>query len=317
MILLHFNHRTLIALLVIAMLSIGYLPALAQDEVTLTDYNLGEGSIIQERFPDDSRFYDMPAILQGVIAVPSGEGPFPVALFLHGSYVACTAPTEEMDVYPCPPEFDLKKHEGFSYLAEALAEAGYLTIIPDISAEYNNGYAEPLFGERTSQIIDLHLNALADGEDFGVPIGVEIDFEKIVVATHSRGGQLAIKYLYDENASYDFSALVMITPADVAAEEIVPDDLPTAVIISECDGDVGIQAPLNVIENQLPTLRPNLTAIYTLEGANHNGYNTKLESDLGDACDDSELISPESQQEFLAGFVPDFFDLALALGSSD
>ena len=43
-------------------------------------YNLGEATIVQERFPEETRFRRMPVRLNGIIAAPSeGDGPFPVA----------------------------------------------------------------------------------------------------------------------------------------------------------------------------------------------------------------------------------------------
>lgn len=98
------------------------------------EYDLGDATVIQERFPTDSRFYNMPVTLRGVIGVPEGDGPFPVALFIHGAYPFCSAPlVNEMDVYPCPPDDDLRQYAGFSYLAEVvlhftLVDSGTLLI---------------------------------------------------------------------------------------------------------------------------------------------------------------------------------------------
>lgn len=42
------------------------------------EYNLGETTIIQSVFPEDSRFRNMPVHLNGIIAVPNGDGaPYP------------------------------------------------------------------------------------------------------------------------------------------------------------------------------------------------------------------------------------------------
>ena len=39
------------------------------------EYDLGEATVIQERFPTDSRFRNMPVRLNGLIAAPTTEGP--------------------------------------------------------------------------------------------------------------------------------------------------------------------------------------------------------------------------------------------------
>ena len=49
-------------------------------------YDLGEATLIQDNFPADSRFRNMPAQLNGVMAVPVGDGPFPVVVMLHGTH---------------------------------------------------------------------------------------------------------------------------------------------------------------------------------------------------------------------------------------
>ena len=38
------------------------------------EYNLGETTITQSMFPEDSRFRNMPVRLNGIIAVPNGDG---------------------------------------------------------------------------------------------------------------------------------------------------------------------------------------------------------------------------------------------------
>ena len=52
-------------------------------------YDLGETTLIQDNFAADSRFRNMPARLNGVMAAPTGEGPFPVVLILHGTHPGC------------------------------------------------------------------------------------------------------------------------------------------------------------------------------------------------------------------------------------
>ena len=55
-------------------------------------------------------FHEMPVALRGVVAIPAGRGPFPVAVVVHGSYPFCTA-EGEIDTYPCPAENDLRQAE--------------------------------------------------------------------------------------------------------------------------------------------------------------------------------------------------------------
>ena len=53
------------------------------------EYDLGEATIIQERFPEESRFRNMPVRLNGLIAAPETAGPHPVVVILHGTHPGC------------------------------------------------------------------------------------------------------------------------------------------------------------------------------------------------------------------------------------
>ena len=55
--------------------------------------------------------------------------------------------------------------------ATAWAERGYLTLVPDLSAEYDNGYGFSSFGVRAIQIADAHLDVLSDGSNMPIHVG--------------------------------------------------------------------------------------------------------------------------------------------------
>ena len=139
------------------------------------EYNLGETTIVQERFPADSRFRNMPVRLNGVIAAPTtGEGPFPVVVILHGTHPGCPE-IDHVDRWPCDPADERPNYQGFGYLTEHLAANGYVALSININAENTFGFGEPTPGERLKQIVDKHLKALATasagGENkFGVDL---------------------------------------------------------------------------------------------------------------------------------------------------
>jgi hypothetical protein len=65
------------------------------------EYNLGETTVTQARFPEDSRFRNMPVRSNGLIAVPDeGAGPFQVVLILHGTYPGYPQ-IDHVDRWPC------------------------------------------------------------------------------------------------------------------------------------------------------------------------------------------------------------------------
>ena len=88
------------------------------------EYNLGETTITQARFPEDSRFRNMPVRLNGVIAAPSeGDGPFPVVVIIHGAHPGCPEVEHGVDRWPCDPEVEQRNYNGFAYLAERAGRA--------------------------------------------------------------------------------------------------------------------------------------------------------------------------------------------------
>ena len=311
--------RGAVALSVVMGLVAALAPGAVSAQSSVESYDLGEVTIVQADLAPDSRFREMPVSLRGVLAVPEGEGPFPVALVIHGSYPFCTSPNpvdDEVDIYPCPPEGDLRQYEGFTYLAEALAERGYVAVVPDLSAEFNNGFGFAPFAERTTQLIEAHLDAVATGTGFDADVAGRADLSQLVLAGHSRGGPLAVRYITDKDiATRTASALALLTPAFLETKPKIPSVMPTALVVAQCDGDVGTRQPLKYRDKQLKPLRRTLTTYYTIPGGTHNGFSTQLGSDPSSPCKDADLLAREVQQGFAARFLPDFFDMALAVGS--
>ena len=102
------------------------------------EYDLGEATVVQERFPEDSRFRNMPVRLNGLIAAPSeGDGPFPVVVIIHGTHPGCPEVEMGVDRWPCDPEVEQRNYSGFAYLASALAGQGYVVLAPNFNAEHS------------------------------------------------------------------------------------------------------------------------------------------------------------------------------------
>ncbi len=169
------------------------------------EYNLGDATIVQERFPQDSRFRNMPVRLNGLIGVPSqGDGPFPVVVILHGTHPGCPLDETSVDRWPCDPDVEQRNYSGFAYLVSALADAGYVVLAPNINAEYTFGFGEPVAGERLEQLIGLHLQgvaeAVAGGDNrFGdvVRLTGRADLSRLAFVGHSRGGDASFALAND------------------------------------------------------------------------------------------------------------------------
>jgi dienelactone hydrolase len=280
------------------------------------DYDLGTVTIEQPSQASlNPDFVEMPVHLQGIVAVPEGEGPFPVALLMHGSYPFCTAMAmgDDPAPYPCPAENDLRQYQGFDELASALAADGFLAVVPDMAPEYAEGFGSAPFGERAIQIADATLEALTRGPDAPADVAGKADLDRLVLAGHSRGGSLVVRYATDKEAKYEPRALALLTPAYLAPKSVIPRTMPAALFISQCDGDVGTDQPLKFYQKQLPPLRPAPTLVYTIPGGTHNGFSTKLDPERGQQCTATEVIDPEDQRAIAAILLPQFFDLALSI----
>ena len=89
-------------------------PAEASALPPAVEYNLGDATIIQERFAEDSGFRNMPVRLNGVIAVPEAGGPHPVVLILHGTHPGCPEVEHGVDRWPCDPAVEQPNYRGFA-----------------------------------------------------------------------------------------------------------------------------------------------------------------------------------------------------------
>lgn len=295
------------------------------------EYNLGEATIVQERFPEDSRFRNMPVQLNGIIAVPPGEGgPYPVVLIIHGTHPGCPVNDMDIDAWPCAPEDEQPNYRGFAYLISHLAAQGYVALSINANAENTFGFGEPTPGERLGQIVDRQMAALLaatnGGENgFGVELNGRADLTNFVFFGHSRGGE-AVDWLAhrdgltapDAADRYGYGpvrGLLMFAPAPIFT---LPDgsDVPLAIILPSCDGDVIAQEGQHFYEGarQNPAQQEWATSVW-LEQANHNSFNSILPGDflrLDDRPDCEKLLTGEAQRAFLAEYATDFLTIVFS-----
>lgn len=282
------------------------------------DYDLGETTIVQERFPEDGRFHNMPVRLNGVIAVPDeGSGPYPVVVIFHGTHPGCPVDEGGVDRWPCDPEVEQPNYQGFAYLAEALAAEGYVALAPNFNAENTFGFGEGTPGERLSQLVDLHLGALAEAaaggsNDFGVELDGQADMSHMAFFGHSRGGEGASWLTNSQGLAMPDAAetfgfgpvegLLLLAPAPIftlpAASRV-----PQVVILPACDGDVINQEGQLFYEGaRLDPSQEQWALSVWLEQANHNAFNQILGRDMigfENRPDCAELLVPDDQRQFL------------------
>lgn len=290
------------------------------------EYNLGETTITQARFPEDSRFRNMPVRLNGIIAVPDGkDGPYPVVVIMHGNHPGCPIPEgDKVDRWPCDIDVERANYRGYEYLVRRLAAQGYVALSINVNAENTFGFGEPDPIERLQQLVDLHLTALSAANSggsnkFGVELKGRADLNRLAYIGHSQGGEgaywLTQKNALDEPDAYarlgygPVYGLLMIAPsanfggADAAR-------VPLAVILPACDSDVFTQD--GQIFYEITRLNPEAPAWASsvwLESANHNYFNSTLRDEAvtrPGRPDCETLLQPEAQREFLSKYTIDF-----------
>jgi dienelactone hydrolase len=288
------------------------------------EYDLGETTITQARFPEDSRFRNMPVRLNGVIAAPEeGAGPFPVILILHGTHPGCPE-IDHVDRWPCDVADERPNYRGFAYLAERLAAHGYVALSININAENTFGFGEPAPGERLEQIVAQHLRSLATasagGENkFGVNLKGKADLKRLALAGHSRGGEMAYMLAHDEHAvAYagangygPVAGILMIAPSPGFVDPAAGASVPLGILLPLCDADVINQEGQHFYEGArlAPEQRAWVASAF-IERANHNFFNSTLGDDpfgRPGRPDCKELLDPQAQQAFLGDYAVDFF----------
>jgi dienelactone hydrolase len=295
-------------------------PAAAANALpVVAEYDLGETTITQERFPEDSRFRLMPVRLNGLIAVPTdGSGPFPVVVILHGTHPGCPE-IDHVDRWPCEPAAERPNYRGFGYLAEHLAANGYLALSVNINAENTFGFGEPTPGERLGQIVGKHLQALAAASaggdnNFGVDLKGKVDTGRLALAGHSRGGEMALLLARSPEAVVDgydgVAGVLQIAPSPGFVDPADGSPVPMGILLPMCDADVINQEGQHFYE--AARLAPGQAAWITsafLERANHNSFNSTLGDDpfgRQGRPDCTPLLHPPAQQAFLADYAVDF-----------
>ena len=292
----------------------------------VVEYNLGETTITQSMFPEESHFRNMPVRLNGIIAVPSGkEAPYPVVVILHGNHPGCPVPEGDMvDRWPCEPEVERRNYRGFEYLVSQLAAQGYVALSININAEYTFGFGEPVPIERLGQLVDLHLKALAEATSggpnkFGVELEGRANLSKLAFIGHSQGGEGA--YWLTQKSALDAPdslknhgygpvyGILMIAPsANWGGARGAR--LPVAVILPACDNDVLNQEGQLFYEiSRLDPEKISWASSVWLEHANHNYFNSTLADEAvtrPGRPDCAPLLQPAAQRDFLSAYTIDF-----------
>jgi dienelactone hydrolase len=135
--------------------------------------------------------------INGIAVVPDGAGPFPLAVFAHGNL----------------SEADHNSTPGYLYLCDLLASHGI--VAATIDANFLNGTNK---GEDDGRAI-VHLEHLKQfriwAGQAGHPLSGKLDFSRIMIVGHSRGGEAAgHASAFNRRASIQFDPEGRTIPVD-------------------------------------------------------------------------------------------------------
>jgi dienelactone hydrolase len=251
---------------------------------------------------------------------PSGDGPFPLVLIVHGNH--------DMRDFSDP---------GYAWLGELLASRGY--IMASLDMNFLNGGVR---GENDARgwFMLKHLEAWRGfNEAEGGPLHGLVDMSRISLIGHSRGGEAVghaaafnrlRHYPDDATVAFDFDfdirSIVAIAPVDgqyQPSDRLAPlENVSMLVFHGSHDGDVSSFAGLRMWQrlrftDDVPRLK---SAVYMYR-ANHGQWNTgwgALDNGPRSAriLDLRPLIDGEAQREFGKLYISAFLDATLRDGTA-
>jgi hypothetical protein len=211
-------------------------------------------------------------------------GPYPLVLFLHGNHVTCFKGQSEDFRWPCRPGWKpIPNYRGYDYIAGRLASFGFVVVSISTNGVNVLGSRLPDTGMRQrGLLVERHIDLWrrwtnVGGGPFGSRFVGKIDLTRIGTMGHSRGGEGVLwNVIVDRHRThpYDIKAMFEIAPVDFTRRFV--NDVPTAVILPYCDGDVydlqGVHTFDDARYAQPGDPAPKDTI--TVMGANHNFFNS-------------------------------------------
>jgi len=264
--------------------------------------------------------------VQGRVWMPSGAGPFPLVLIVHGNH-----PMEDFS------------DPGYAYLGELLASQGFIVV--SVDENFLNlslaDYADPLalrMGDEDKARGWLLLEHLVQwrawNADIANPLHGKIDMDRIALIGHSRGGEaVAIANAFNDLGTFPddatiplgfhfhLRAIAAIAPVDGQYD---PDGRPTPmrdrnyfVIQGNMDGD--LTSFMGSSQYSRATFSPGSDAFKAslyVKGANHGQFNTAWGRNdfplpFKFLLDERQILPPDAQRRIAKVYLSAFLQATL------
>ncbi|QYR23310.1 alpha/beta hydrolase [Paenibacillus sp. sptzw28] len=261
--------------------------------------------------------FDQQALpLNGHVWMPRGEGPFPLALIVHGNHLM----EQFSDV-------------GYAYLGELLASRGIIAVSVDenfLNYSVWTGIPEQDMKAR-AWILLKHLQQIAEfsGQE-GSPFNNRVDLSRVALIGHSRGGQAAAMaadrsrwFASDRSLSsldaVQIRAVIGIAPTDktVDKQSAVLKDTYYLTLQGAMDGDVDtFSGERQYIRSSFTPGSERFKASLYIGDANHSRFNTEwgtMDDSLpgGLLLNRRGMMDGSDQREVTKVYVSAFLETAL------
>ncbi|MEF9990867.1 MAG: alpha/beta hydrolase [Romboutsia sp.] len=249
---------------------------------------------------------EMPYKISGTMSIPKGEGKSPLVLITHGSH-------ENI-------EDNIRFDKGFKYLTEKLAENGYIAVAMEINNAYLWKYGDNDDNIKVPIMVDKYIESLKlanEGKNnkYKVDLKDKIDFDKVALVGHSRGGEAIFKIAQvEEKKGQKICAILSIAPTSSSPDTpFIETDIDTSILVPEYDGDVTTLDGFGIYDILTSKKRESFVGLTYLEKANHNYFNADIKPNDAEllAIDVSDQLTREKQQDFLANYAVDFFNASM------
>jgi hypothetical protein len=264
--------------------------------------------------------------LTGDVHYPTdlANGPYPIVLFLHGNHETCYRGTDTAYRWPCPSGFQpLPNYTGYDYIAARLASYGFIVVsVSGNGVNVLGNQVDDTGMRQRGELLEKHLDlwhtwSTAGGGPFGSRFVGRVDFSRIGVMGHSRGGEGAVWQVIVDRARaapYGIDAVLPLAPVDFT--RVTVNRVPLEVMLPYCDGDVSDLQGMHFFDDARYKVvgDPAPKGTVTVMGANHNFFNTVWSPGGGypGAFDDGSSACASrltEQQQRTAGslFITDYF----------
>ena len=254
--------------------------------------------------------------LNGRVWMPEGEGPFPLMLIVHGNHT--------MEYF---------SDAGYAYLGELLASRGYIAVSVDenfLNYSHWSGIPDNDMKVRAWLLIRHLLQLQTFSATPGNPFYQKVDWQKVALAGHSRGGQAAAmaadykRWFADDPSLAGFEkvkvqAVIALAPTDttIDGKKARLHDTYYLVLHGGHDADVNTFAgDKQYTRCAFSPGSEKFKASLYIGQANHSHFNTdwgSMDNSLpqGLFLNRKTILAAKAQREITQVYVSAFLELAL------